>query len=349
MSLITYLTRIHFADRVLEDALAEEVRRRRIRRPLLLTDPEAALGEALDRVSDALPLAAEPVLLVTTGAGAEAAEGDRRAAEGRLAEEGCDGLVAVGGVRPLDIARLIGRDGLPVIAVPTGAGSVGLGPLGAELGATGGRRQPVTPAAILCDATLTVEAGPASTAAAGMDALVHCLESYLGTTYNPPADGIALDGLRRAVRSIEAAVTDGRNLAARRELLAAALNAGLASQKGCGGIEAAARGLEAAAPAPHGTLHAALLRGMLAFNAPAVSHRFADLARMLDVPARCDVAEVLTDLAERIGLPLRLSEAGIAAPALAEAARRAAADPANRTNPRHATSRDYERIMSEAL
>jgi alcohol dehydrogenase class IV len=155
--------------------------------------------------------------------------------------------------------------------------------------------------------------------------------------------------VRRAVLNLETAVSDGRDLAARRELLAAALNAGLASQKGCGAIEAASRGLETTGPARHGALHAALLRGILAFNAPAVSHRFADLARMLDVPARCDLAEALTDLAGRIGLPLRLSEAGIAAPALAEAARRAAADPANRTNPRHATHRDYERIMSEAL
>lgn len=348
MSLITYLTRIHFADRVLEDALAEEVRRRRIRRPFVLADTDAAAGEALDRVTDALPQAADLVVLVTGEPGA-AGEGDRRAAEARFAEEACDGLVAVGGARPLDIARLLGPDGLPVIAVPTGAGSVGLGPLGVELGAAGLRRRPATPAAILCDATLTVEADPTSTAAAGMDALVHCLESYLGTTYNPPADGIALDGLRRAVSNIEAAVTDGRNLDARRELLAAALNAGLASQKGCGAIEAASRGLEAAAPARHGTLHAALLRGMLAFNAPAVSHRFADLARLLDMPARSDLAESLTNLAGRLGLPLRLSKAGIAAPALADAARRAAADPANRTNPRHATHRDYERIMSEAL
>jgi hypothetical protein len=107
-----------------------------------------------------------------------------------------------------------------------------------------------------------------------MDALVHCLEAYLSTAYHPPADGIALDGLRRAALNLEQAVGNGGDVAARRELLAAALNGGLASQKGFGGIEAAARGLEAEAGARHGALHAALLPEVLAFNRPAISERF---------------------------------------------------------------------------
>jgi alcohol dehydrogenase class IV len=226
---------------------------------------------------------------------------------------------------------------------------VGLGPLGAAA-ARAAPRPPALPAAILCDATLTLETEADALAAAGMDALVHCLESYLSSAYNPPADGIALDGLRRAARNIEAAVTGtGDRLAPRRELLAAALDAGLAAQKGVGGVEAAARGLETTAATRHGALHAALLRAVLAFNAPAIGDRLADLERALDLPAGADIAAALTGLAARIGLPRRLSEAGIAAAALSAAARRAAADPANRTNPRHATSADYERIMAAAL
>ena len=347
MSLITYLTRIHFADRVLEDALAEEIARRRIRRPLLLCDTDTARGEALERVADALPVDARPRRLVLDGASAQA---DLRCARDALGAAQSDGILGVGGMRPLDLARALGAAALPVIAIPTGPETVGLGPLGAGT-AQAAPRPPALPAAILCDATLTLETGAEALAAGGMDALVHCLESYLSIAYNPPADGIALDGLRRAARNIEAAVTGtgpGR-LAPRRELLAAALDAGLAAQKGVGGVEAAAHGLETVAATRHGALHAALLHAVLAFNAPAIGDRLSDLERALDLPAGADIAAALTRLAARIGLPRRLSEAGIARSALSAAARRAAADPANRTNPRHATSADYERILEAAF
>jgi alcohol dehydrogenase class IV len=345
MSLITYLTRIHFADRVLEDALAEEIARRGIRRPLLLCDMEAAGGEALDRVTDALPVEAQPRRHVVNSAEPMA---DLSAARTVLGEAQCDGILGLGGMRPLDLARVLGSRDLPVITIPTGPETVGLGPLGAAA-ARAAPRSPTLPAAILCDATLTLETEGEALAAAGMDALVHCLESYLSIAYNPPADGIALDGVRRAARNIEEAVAGADRLAPRRELLAAALDAGLAAQKGVGGVEAAAHGLEASAETRHGALHAALLRAVLSFNAPAIGDRLTDLERALDLPAGADIAAALARLAGRIGLPLRLSEAGIAASALAEAARRAAADPANRTNPRHATSADYERIMQAAL
>jgi 4-hydroxybutyrate dehydrogenase len=344
MTLITFVTRVHFADRILEDALAEELSRLSVQRPLVLV--EAGSGDESERLWDALPVSAAPVrFFVDPPTAADAA---LREAGALFAGSGCDGIIACGGARTLDIARLLGGSGAPVVTVPTGTESVGLGPLAVGF-ARHGARQAFTPSAILCDATLTLGADAAATAAAGMDALVHCLEAYLSTAYNPPADGIALDGLRRAALNLERAVQSGTDLAARRELLAAALNGGLASQKGFGGIEAAARGLEAEAGARHGALHAALLPEVLTFNLPAISERFAAIHAVLGLKPRTDVAETLTRLAERVGLPSRLSEAGIAAPVLPKAAQGAAADPANRTNPRHATHRDYERIMEAAL
>jgi 4-hydroxybutyrate dehydrogenase len=345
MTLITFVTRVHFADRVLEDALAEELARLGVRRPLVLIEDALAGGEEAERLGDALPLDAAPVHFAARARGP--GDAGLREAAALFAEAGCDGIIGCGGARTLDLARLLGGSGAPVITVPTGTESVGLGPFAVAF-ARHAARQAFIPSAILCDATLTTAAGPAATAAAGMDALVHCLEAYLSTAYNPPADGIALDGLRRAALNLEAAVEDGRNLHARRELLAAALNAGLAAQKGFGGIEAAARGLEAEAGAPHGVLHGAILPEVLAFNAPAVSDRFAAIGAVLG-PGAADVAERLSRLAERVGLPVRLSAAGIAAPVLPRAARGAAADPANRTNPRLATHRDYQKIMAAAL
>jgi len=346
LSLISYLTRIHFADRVLEDALSEEVGRNGMARPLVISEGAVPVSDGLERLFDALPVGVAPVHYRTDANDAPRAQ--LGAAVGALSEGDCDGIIGYGGMRPLDLARLLGDAGPAVITVPTGAHTIGLGPLGTGFAPQAPRRVRI-PAAILCDATLALDVGPAETAAGGMDALVHCLESFLSTAFNPPADGMALDGLRRAWLNVEAAVADGRDLSARRDLLAAALDAGLASEKGYGGIEAAAQGLEATSAARHGVFHGALLPEVMSFNAPAVSDRAPAIRTALGLSPDSDFVERLALLAERIGLPVRLSEAGIEAPSLERAARRAAAAAANRTNPRHATARDYEAMMRAVL
>ncbi len=360
MSLITYLTRIHFADRVLEDALGEEIAKLALRRPAIIFDRAAEAGDALDRLLDALPRGVAPA-------------GPRRAPDrpscaalareaDAWAEAACDGAIGIGGPMALDLARALGQAGpqraapaaaravaaAPVVTIPTTTASVGLGPLAPELGATTGARLPTL---ILCDPTLTLAAGPAETAAAGMDALVHCLEALLGGAWNPPADGIALDGLRRAGRWLARAVEDGHDLGARRELLAAALDAGLAAEKGLGAVRALAHAVEEEARlgARHGTLHAALVRPVLAFNAPAVADRL-DAARWaLGLGADAEPGAALAALAAELSLPDRLGELGLGQAALRRAARRAAEDPATRTNPRHATVDDYLAMLEAAL
>jgi 4-hydroxybutyrate dehydrogenase len=364
MSLITYVTRIHFADRILEDALAEELARCKSRRPLIVTETDHCGDGAIERLWDALPVTAEPVRYAAPGTRLAAA--DLPAAQGTHRASGCDVVIGFGGARPLDLARLLGTTlGAAVIAVPTRTESVGLGSLGVpfarwparqDLGIGGGgrggpAREGSVPTAILCDATLTLGADARTTAEAGMVALVQCLEAYLGTAFNPPADGIALEGLRRAARYLEQAVADRQDLEARRELLAAALNAGLAAQKGLGGVEAMARALAAEAEPcmRHGACHAALLPEVLAFNAPAIADRFAAIAAAMGLPVGADPVEALVDLARRLGLPARLSALGVAAAMLEPAALGAAADVANRSNPRHATAEDYHTMMLAVL
>jgi 4-hydroxybutyrate dehydrogenase len=128
MTLITFVTRVHFADRVLEDALGEEMARFGIQRPLVLV--ETSLEEEAERLSDALPVAATPIPFpVEPGAAADEA---LRGAAALFAEHGCDGIVGCGGARTLDLARLLGGSGAPVVAVPTGTESVGLGPLAVD-------------------------------------------------------------------------------------------------------------------------------------------------------------------------------------------------------------------------
>lgn len=345
MTLIAYVTRIHFADHVLEDALGEELIRFRVRRPLLVCDDAGRRGDAHDRIEDALPAG---VRMVSVDAEALSLR-DLAAAVG----SGHDGIVALGGPRALDLARGLrgtgGGSAVPLIAIPTTTATVGIGPA-ATLGATGRRNLP-DPSVVLCDPTLTLSADAAQTAAAGMDALTHCIEAFLGTAYNPPADGIAIEGARRAWTHLERAVTDGTDLEARREMLAAAMNAGLAAQKGQGGAEAVAHALEAEAglTARHGYLHAAVLPHVLSFNAPAVAERLEALGHALRLRRAADLPEALAALGARIGLPDRLSPLGFGPRALRRIARRAAADPASLTNPRHATEADYLGLLEAAM
>lgn len=377
MSLITYLTRIHFAERVLEDALPEEMTRLGIRRVLVLHDGAAGSGEALDRLLCALPVHCDAVLSAAEDGGPDARAGSAATARD------CDAVLGLGGRLALGLALRLAEPrtrgaaaALPVLAVPTTIGCVGIAPMppgpamsAAEtaLTAGSGRAAPRLPAVVLCDPTLTLQAAPAETAAAGMDALVHCIETFLATAWNPPADGMALEGVRRAGLWLVRAVERPDDVEARREMLAVALNGALAGQKGLGAVHALAHALEqelaeSAPPAPphpapcaaalHGRLHAALLPPVLRFNAPAVGDRFATLAQALALPREATGAEALAialaDLGARIGLPPGLGRLALGRTVLDRAAMRAAEDPANLTNPRHATAADYRAMLQEA-
>ncbi|MEO1089783.1 MAG: iron-containing alcohol dehydrogenase [Pseudomonadota bacterium] len=352
MSLITYMTRVHFADRALEDALPVEVGNLGVRRPLVLTDVVGESGDSYDRLVDALPSTCAVVAL--RGHAPQPTAREHAAATTTFSRSGCDGIVCLGGDGLIDFARLTvcsksaGGDA-PVIAVPTITAGMGLAPVRHQPAVEGPPRAPV-PAAVICDPTLTTSAGADVTAAAGMDVLTHCLEAWLGAAFNPPADGIALEGLRRAAGSLERAVADGSDLEARRELMAAALCAGLAAQKGAGGVEALARAAEAEAGLVglHGLLHAALLPVVLAFNAPAVADRLDQVRAALQLPAEADLGAALAALGARVALPSRLGRFGFDARARARIAATAVADPANRTNPRHATPADYLHLLEAA-
>ena len=214
-------------------------------------------------------------------------------------------LVSHGG-RLCAFAAAGGRLGLirdllpPIIAIPTTAGS------GAEVVSTAGvvladgqrlglASPHLIPKVAICDPTLTLGLPPALTAGTGMDALSHCIETFLATAYNPPADGIALDGIARAARHLERAVERGRDLTARREMMAAALNGALALQKGLGGVHAISHALGALDGylLHHGTLNAVLLptcsssmRPRSASAMPRSSGRWAFAAAPIS-PRRC--------------------------------------------------------------
>lgn len=375
MALINYLTRIHFADGVLEDALAEELRHFGIIRPLVIVDA-AADAESYARVLDALPLRAVGVPFVLSASAASIVEVDRALAS--FSAMGCDAYIGLGGASAISLARRAayancakserrGSDSIVqrpdqcqkrvysfAVSIPTTTECVGLVPL-LDLPCDRTRRQGASetamlPDVVLCDPTLTLAADKRATAAAGMDTMTHCIEAFLGTTWNPPADGIALDGIRRASASLSRAVDYGSDLTARRNMMAAALNAGLASQKGLGAAHALALALEIETnpDAPHGYFHAALLPGVLAFNAPAIQNRLAELREALHVPPLADVPDALMAFGVGIALPRTLKSLALNGAMRERIANRAVEDPASQTNPRHATAADYVRMLEHA-
>lgn len=377
MSLITYLTRVHFADGVLDEALAAETGALDITRPLVVTDEGLRECGLVERLLDAMAPHLEPTLFFETSARPDG--NDCALAAQLYLERGCDGIIGFGGGSSIDLSKAIGllashggelasyavveggtariRDILPpLIAIPTTAGAGSEVTRGAVAIVDDGRRlgfisPHLIPRVAICDPTLTVSLPGDLTAGTGMDALTHCVETYISRTYNPPADGIAIDGIGRAAKHLHRAVDNGGDMEARREMMAAALDGALALQKGLGGVHAMSHALGSlpGLKLHHGKLNAILLPHVLEFNAPAVSKRYDALCQAMGFGEGADICMAVVDLRNRIGLPSCLSELGVGKDAVDAAAALAESDFTNGTNPRMAGEYDYRRMMMNAL
>jgi len=377
MSLICYVTKIHFADGVLEEALGVEVARLGISRAFIVTDKGIVDEGILDRLQAALPPSVDAIVFDKTVENPDI--NITRQAANDYVREACDGIIGLGGGSSLDLAKMVGllvshgepitafaaveggvariKDKLPpIIGIPTTAGTgseVGRGAVMAlEDGRNLGFLSPyLVPKVAICDPTLTLGMSPRLSAATGMEAIGNCIETYIATAYNPPADGISIDGLTRAAANIEMVVSDGKNIEARREMMAAAVNGSLAHQKGMGGVHAISHALGGIRGYKfhHGTLNAILLPHMLEFNAPAVGDRYYALKQAMGLRSSSNLSVEITKLNARIGLPGKLSDIGVDRAAVDAAAHLAENDHTNGTNPRKARATDYHDIMMAAL
>ncbi|WP_436643191.1 iron-containing alcohol dehydrogenase [Microbaculum sp. FT89] len=377
MSLINYITKIHFAAGVLEEAVRAETRALGIRRALLVYEHNLDGSDLLEQLIDALEPSFAPVLFRKPERFPD--EATARFVSAEFTNFGCDGIIALGSEQCINLAKAIAllashggalsryakveggfgriRDILPpVISIPTTAGSGTEVGSGALIVMNDGRRLGLVspflvPKVAICDPTLTLDVSPEVTASTGMDAITHCIETYLSAAYNPPADGIAIEGLMRAACNIERAVQNGRDIDARREMMAAAVNGALAQQKGLGGVHAIshALGRPNGNDFHHGALNSVVLPYVMEFNAPAVGDRFAILSRALGIGQGQALIDGLARLTERLGLPSRLAALGIDGAAIDHAAPLAEKDHTNSTNPRMASAEDYRTLMRMAL
>jgi alcohol dehydrogenase class IV len=204
--------------------------------------------------------------------------------------------------------------------------------------------------AVFADPALTLALPPAVTAATGMDALTHNIESYLSPAFHPLCDGIALEGLRLGARSLAIAVAEPGNLAARADMLMSSMMGAIAFQKDLGSVHACAHALGAVCDMHHGLANALMIDTVLAWNHEVVPERFDQLAHAAGV-AGGGYAFVgwLKHLKQRIGITGGLAARGVTADHLPRLVPLAAQDITGATNPRPATEADYERFFKQAM
>jgi len=204
--------------------------------------------------------------------------------------------------------------------------------------------------AVFADPELTLALPPHVTAATGIDALTHNIESYLSPSYHPLCDGIALEGARIAARSLVVAVTDPGNLAARGDMMMASMMGAIAFQKDLGAVHSCAHALGAVCDLHHGLANALMLDTVLAWNEESVPGKFAELAHVCRVPGGGPAfVPWLRALKQRIGLAGRLADHGVRRDHLPRLVAVAVADGCHQTNPRPCTAADFERLFLQAL
>lgn len=382
MARILYLTQIDIdagAVRLLEG----ECERTGMRRPLVVTDAGVRAAGVLQPALDALRSLPHAVFDGTPSNPTEAAV---RAAVDVFRAHACDGLVAVGGGSSIDLAKGVAiaatHDGplktyatieggspritervVPLIAVPTTAGTGSEVARGAIIIVDDGRKLGfhswhLLPKAALLDPELTLGLPPLLTAATGMDAIAHCLETFMAGAVNPPADGIALDGLARGWAHIEAATRNGRDVNARWQMLSASMQGAMAFQKGLGCVHSLSHSLGGANPKlHHGTLNAVFLPAVIRFNAAADSirteRRLQRMAHAMGLPG-CDergdaLADAVQAMTARLGLPTGLRAMGVDAGVFEHVIDGALADHCHKTNPRLASREDYRRMLEASM
>jgi len=378
MALINYLTQINIDFGTLS-LLKAECERVGIKKPLIVTDAGVRAAGVLDKALLALGTMPHAIFDQTPSNPTEAAV---RAAVEVLKAHGCDGLIGVGGGSSLDLAKgvciaathpgalktyatieggspKITDAVLPLIAVPTTAGTGSEVARGAIIILDDGRKVGfhswhLMPKAALCDPELTLSLPPGLTAATGMDAIAHCMETFMAPSVNPPADGIGLDGLARGWSHIEQATRNGADRDARWNMMSASVQGALAFQKGLGCVHSLSHSLGGVNPRlHHGTLNAIFLPAVIRFNAPAESmqkdKRLQRMAHAMGLGS-CDakgteLAEAIHAMNTRLSLPRGLKALGVGVDLYEKIIDGAMADHCHKTNPRMATRADYLEML----
>lgn len=378
MAFIYYVTQVQFEFGAIQ-LLRQECARVGITRPLIVTDPGVKAAGILQKALDALPGMPVAVFDQTPSNPTEAAV---RAAAALYQSSGCDGLIAVGGGSAIDCAKgvaiaathegplttyatieggslKITERAAPLIAVPTTSGTGSEVARGAIIIVDDHRKLGfhswhLVPKTAICDPELTLGLPAHLTAATGMDAIAHCMETFMSAAFNPPADGIALDGLARGWSHIERATRDGSDREARLNMMSASMQGAMAFQKGLGCVHSLSHSLGGVDPRlHHGTLNALFLPAVVRFNAEAESvqkeHRLDRMARAMGLASGSEIPDAIKAMNARLGLATGLAALGVQRAQFRQIIEGAMADHCHKTNPRLASVEDYEAMLEASM
>jgi choline dehydrogenase len=355
-----------------------------VRRPLIVTDAGLVRAGLLDRVTRALDAAGQSYLaFAEVVANPPVALVDRGAQVYR--QEGCDGLIGLGGGSSLDTAKALGvvvthggsirdyrwanpqpirRRIPPTITIPTTSGTGSEVTLWAVISDpqrkvkfnVGGTVQ-IGPWVALIDPELTLGLPARVTAATGMDALAHAVECYTCTYAQPLSDATALLAMEYIGQYLRVAYAQGGNLEARYKMSMAAMLAGLSyGTESAGAAHAMSQSAGGVHDVPHGDLTARLLAPVMEYNYMAEPQKFARIAQALGEDVRgltvWRAAEKAVEAVYRLTADLNiatLQELGFEEQEIPHLAQLAEADPQTIGNPRDVRRQDYEKIWRRAF
>ncbi|MEM0985672.1 MAG: iron-containing alcohol dehydrogenase [Pseudomonadota bacterium] len=375
MATLTYLTTTHFDFGALEK-LPGELKRTGVSRPLIATDKGVRAAGLVDKVLGAIGDGAVSFIYDSTpGNPTEAAVLEAFAL---YKAEGCDGVIALGGGSSMDLGKAVAllagsggplaqydpmagggkriKDVAPVIAVPTTSGTGSEVSVGFVIVMEDGRKLTfanprLIPPVAICDPELTFGLPSGLTAATGMDAITHCIEAFLTPSVNPPADGVALDGLWRGWQNLPRAVKDGGDRDARWEMMMCSTEGAMAFIQGLGAVHAMSHaiGRIQRLNLHHGTLNAVLLPTVLRFNAPVCADKYDRLRQAMGLAPGRDLDAAIVELNGVLGMPSGLGEMGVTEEDVPDIIAYALKDLAAFSNPRKAEAADYEAMIQEAF
>lgn len=356
--------------------VAGHLREQGLHRPLLVTD--RALAQ-LPVLAEFLSLLHGLEVEVFAGVSGNPTASQVMAGAQAFRSHRADCVIGFGGGAALDVAKVVGvvgtheggilefawdhpqvrsiTESLPYfVALPTTAGT------GSEVGRsavvseddTHLKRVIFSPLIlakkVFADPELTLGLPAAVTAATGMDALTHNIESYLSPAYHPLCDGIALEGTRIAARSLVRAVREPSNIEARTDMMMASMMGAIAFQKDLGAVHACAHALGAVCDLHHGLANALMIETVLDWNIEAVPDKFEELAHVCRVPGGGPgLVRWLGHVKQQVGITGTLASHGVKPEQIPRLAQVAFADICHRTNPRPCTKEDFERLFVAAM
>ncbi len=355
-----------------------------VHKPLVVTDPGLRATPVFDTVVAVLKEAEVPHAIYDQVHG-NPIEDDVLESAALYRSAGCDGVVGLGGGSALDVSKAVivmaRHDGAltelewqaggmermvgpydAIIAIPTTSGT------GSEVGRSSvitshklGRKIIIfspwlMPKRAILDPELTVGLPPFLTAATGMDAFTHCLESLTCPVFHPLCDAIAIHGLELVIRYLERATRNGKDIEARGNMQVAATMGAISFQKDLGATHSLAHPLSTEFGLNHGLANALCLPAVMRFNQEAAAGHYARLAGLFGVAAQqmtqaAAAARSVTEvesLIERIGIVRGLRNHGVPRESLGPLSQKAFEDSCHKTNVRPCTQSDLLMLYEQS-